>query len=513
MYTPYPFQQENFDQLRRAFASGSKRVLYQAGTGSGKTVVASMAIAMAEGKETRTLVLAHRRELILQMAEKLENMNVVPGIVMSGHVPNIARTTQVGSIQTLNVRFLKRQKLKLIKPRLIVIDEAHRSLSKTYLSILERFPDAFVLGLTATPVRSDGRGLGHVYDDMVCAPSIKQLTDDGYLVPVIPFVGEIPDLKGIKKIAREYSKKELEERMNKPKLVGDCVENWLRHAKGRQTICFSSGIRHSIALAEEFRLAGVRAVHVDGTTKKDERDKALYDLRNKNIDVVTNCMVYTEGTDCPIVSCIQDANPSTIISKYLQKIGRGMRTHEESGKKNCIYLDHSGGTLKHGFIDEPIPWSLDKNGDLYEDLKLAREKLPKQFTCKDCGCVFQSRIRCPECGAKLEMQGRLVNYADGELMQMTREAPPKEPVYSRGDRQKFYSELLGYASGMGRANKEKKYSDAWAAHKYRVKFGVWPNGMDKKIEKPSQITISFIRSQNIRWSFEKKKRENMGVGS
>lgn len=500
------YQEENFNQLRNAYGKGNRKVLYQAATGSGKTVVASMVTKLAVEKGNRVMPVAHRRELIHQFADKLSMMDVYSGKVMAGEPLHIGRSVQVGSIQTLWARYLKEKRIALHAPDLIVIDEAHRSLSNTYLKLMAAFPDAWVLGLTATPVRTDGRGLGHIYEEMVQSPSVQELTDMGFLVPVVPYGGSVADLKGIGMSAGDYNKNELEERQNTPDLVGDCVMNWLKLAEGRPTMVFASGVKHSLALEEAYQNVGVKALHVDANTHKQDRDNILEKLTNGEIQVVTNCMVYTEGTDCPAISCIQNASPTKNIAKYLQVIGRGMRP--DNNKDNCLYLDHSGTTMMHGFVEDPIPWSLDTKGKLQVRVAEQREQELKQFQCVDCGCIWSGKIRCPDCGRRLELKGEMKDYTEAELINLKRKEPkkPKEPVYTREDKQKFYSELSGYASGLGRKS-TKAYSPGWVAHKYRAKFGVWPRGMDEHILEPSKLTKGWIINQNIRYAKGRKAAE------
>lgn len=505
MYKLRDYQEDNLNEIRHSYAKGNKRVLYQAATGSGKTVVASMVAKMAVKRGNRVMPVAHRRELIIQFAEKLRAMELNVGIVMAGEELKINREIQVGSIQTLWRRYLKERKIHLHAPDLIIIDEAHRSLSNTYLKLMEAFPDAWVLGLTATPVRTDGRGLGHIYEDMIRSPSVAELTSMGHLVPVIPYGGSIGDLSGIKSVAGDYNKKELEARMNLPKLVGDCVQNWLKHAQGRPTLTFASGVKHSIALEEAYNAVGIKAVHVDANTHKEDRDAVLGRLISGEIQILTNCMVYTEGTDCPIISCIQDASPTKAISGYLQKVGRGMRPHEESGKKDCIYLDHSGATVRHGYVEEPIPWTLDTKGKLHVEIKKLREKELKQFECVDCGHIWSGKIRCPMCGRQLELMGEMAEYTEADLVHLKRKQSKKDPVYSAAFKRGFYRELVGYSKGMGRKT-SKVYADGWSAHKFRVKFGHWPDGMSNTPSHPSKMTVAFIRSQNIRFAYASKKK-------
>lgn len=497
------YQHRNRDELKRLVGEGKRRLLYVAGTGAGKTVVATMVIKGAYDKGRSVLFVAHRRELIRQAREKIARADLESGALMAGYRPSVLRQIQVGSIQTINSRYIENDKLR--PPDVIIIDEAHRSLARSYLKLIEKYPDAVVLGLTATPVRSDGKGLGHVYEDMVMAPTVKELIAMGFLVPPRYFTGVTPDLTGVRTSGYDFHRADLEERVNVPELIGDCVENWLKHARGRKTFVFASGVKHSIALRDAYLAAGVRAAHVDGDTAKDERDAALEKLESGELEVLTNCMVYTEGVDCPPVSCVQIAAPTKSIGKYIQMAGRALRPCPEIGKESCLILDHAGAVIRHGFVDDPIPWSLDADGSIQERIQKRDAATPKEFTCKECGAIFRSRIRCPECGTRVTINGEPVEVLDGELVEMRRgQSKPAKKVYTMDEKRQFYRELLGYCQGMG--HKGQKRAPGFAAHTYRAKFGVWPSGMrDEGPLEPGPITLSYIRSRMIAYAKRKSK--------
>jgi len=502
MKTLRPFQATNKSQIRQQFANRNRAVLYQAGTGSGKTVVATDIMRGVRDSHQYAWFVAHRRELIEQTHRTLYDMGVNSGIIMAGHKLNQHLQIQVCSIGTLNERFIKNDKLIIHRePKLIIFDEAHRSLSASYINLRKRFPDAYLLGLTATPIRSDGKGLGHMYDAMVQAPDIGELIELGYLVQPRYFTGATADMEGVKTQNHDYAAGEREARMNNADLRGDVVEQWLRHAERRKTFVFASGIKHSKALRDDFIAAGVRAAHVDGDTPTWERDDIMNDFRNTDkYEVLTNCMVYTEGTDVPEVGCVQLACPSKIISKYIQMGGRCLRPHEPSGKTDCIILDHAGLIERHGFLEAPVPWELSTEGKISNVIHAAREKELKEFVCDDCGCTFSGRVRCPECGKKLEIpaQHELISTTE-ELIEVTRgalgvKANDKQKVYTKAEKQNFYSQVLAYAGGDN--PRRKKYNSGWAAHTYRAKFGVWPRGLKKTKAPVGDLVVAFIRAKN-----------------
>ena len=226
----------------------------------------------------------------------------------------------------------------------MVVDEAHRARARTYEQILGAYPDAVILGLTATPCRGDGRGLGNVFEVMVECPSVSELIDLDFLVPTKVYAPTKPDLKGVATRQGDYVARQLEDRMNTAELVGDIVTHWHRLAEGRQTVVFASGVQHSIHLRDEFRTSGVWAEHIDGKTPKEERDEILKRLSRKEIDLVTNCMVLTEGWDQPEVSCVVLARPTKHMGLYRQMVGRVLRPAE--GKSDALVIEHAGGKVR-----------------------------------------------------------------------------------------------------------------------------------------------------------------------
>lgn len=296
------YQHAAVEDARRCFAKGDRRILLVAPTGAGKTVIAAMFAKLAVEKDRRVLFLAHRRELVKQCESKLISFGVEPGVIMAGEDIQLDYEVQVASIDTLRARAMSTDRMPMPRADVVMIDEAHRSLAPTYLQLIEAYPDAAIIGLTATPVRGDGKGLGHVYDDMVLCPSVGELTESGYLVPARYFAPTIPDLTGVKIVRGDYDAKQLEAAMDKREPVGDVIENWGRICPDRPTIVFASGVKHSIHLCEEFQRAGVRAVHVDGNMTTLERDAAINGLRTGRYQVVTNCMVLCLDTETEILT-------------------------------------------------------------------------------------------------------------------------------------------------------------------------------------------------------------------
>jgi DNA repair protein RadD len=350
------YQVDVLADVDRAVAAGQRHVLLVAPTGSGKTIVAGRLIRNTVDRGQRVLIFAHRREIISQTSLKLLAEDIEHGIIQSGFPPHLHFPVQVATIQTLAARTRSRR-LELPAADLVIVDEAHHSTARTYRAVIAAYPDAILIGLTATPCRGDGRGLGGIFDVIIECPQVAELTARGHLVPAVIYApAERLNLRGVQVRQGDYVEAQLAARVDRDDLVGDIVTQWHRHAEQRRTVVFATGVRHSMHIAAEFRRAGVCAEHVDGSTPKDERDAILARLASGETTVVTNCMVLTEGFDLPVMGCIVLARPTRKMGLYRQMIGRGLRPAE--GKVDCTVLDHAGAVFVHGFPDDPVEWTL-----------------------------------------------------------------------------------------------------------------------------------------------------------
>jgi superfamily II DNA or RNA helicase len=248
---------------------------------------------------------------------------------------------QIASVQTLSSRCL-RGSMDLPYSDIVVIDEAHHVRARTYKEIVARYPDARIIGLTATPSRRDGRGLGSSFEEMIEGPQVSDLIDQKYLVGTKVYAPSTPDLKGVRVEKGDYVESQLSKRVDLPELVGDIVTHWLRLSGRQRTIIFATSVGHSRHIEEELKRAGVKVAHIDGSTPKEERDDVLAKLASSDLEVVTNCMVLTEGFDLPDIGCIVLARPTKSMGLFRQMVGRGLRPAE--GKDHCLVLDHSGAT-------------------------------------------------------------------------------------------------------------------------------------------------------------------------
>lgn len=371
----------------------------------------------------------------------------------------LSNPIQVASKDTLWSRAVRTKEIPLPPADLIIVDECHHSMSKTWRELLAMYPNAVIIGLTATPSRGDGCGLEELYQGMVQAISCTELIEQGFLVPYKVFAPYRPDLKGVKISSGDYNRQQLEQRMDKSELVGDIVENWHKLAEGRQTIVFASGVEHSIHLAEAFTRSGVPAMHLDGKTPIEDRDEIMRMVMGGDIQILCNCDVCTEGTDIPPVSCVVLARPTKSIVKYKQMVGRGMRPWE--GKVDALLLDHAGCVYRHGFPDEDVPWTLsgkEKIDTTYQKLK-AEGKVRDPIVCKACHAVFFGKPECPNCGAAArQKRGKAVKTKDGLLTELNR-GETYQPT--REEKQRYWHRCLGVTANKGRTLKHAAamYSD------------------------------------------------------
>jgi superfamily II DNA or RNA helicase len=480
---PRPYQATVIDKLE---AASERRLMLVAPTGSGKTVIASKIIQDC-GKHV--LFLAHRRELIRQTRTHLESFDVQAGVILAGEPLDTMRGVQVASIQTLHSRCIRGSK-DLPPAGLIFIDEAHHATARSYRAIVDRYPEAKIIGMTATPVRRTGRGLGTMFERLVECPQVGELIRQGYLVPTKVFAPSTPDLKGVHVRKGDYVESELDHVMNTHALVGDVVTHWHRLARRRKTVVFATSVGHSRHLEQEFRKSGVRVAHIDGSTPKEERDEILTRLSRGELDVVTNCMVLTEGWDQPDVACCVLARPTRSMGLYRQMVGRVIRP--AAGKDHALILDHAGNTIQHGFVEDPIVWTLDATERAQNKTHEARDRkeTSRLLECSQCQAIRTAGEPCPNCGFMPKRPAAYLAYREGDLAELGRDGS-KLKVYSEQERRIWHRMLIGIAL-------ERGYKRGWAAYKFKEKFGGWPP-RDESLTPitPNAEVRSWVRSRMI----------------
>ena len=489
-----PYQVSAVADLVHAIDAGERRIILVAPTASGKTIIACELIRVLADRFPSALVLSHRLEIITQTSKKLYACGIAHGIIKAGYTPHPAERVQVASVQTLWTRAVRSKIMALPPAELILIDEAHHTPARTYQKLIEAYPDAIVIGLTATPCRGDGRGLGSIYKLMVECPQVPDLIKQGYLVRSRVYAPVTPNLKGVKVRAGDYVVEQLAGRMDDAKLIGDIVTHWHKFGERRRTIAFAVNVSHSRHLADEFAKSGVKVEHLDGTTPEPERNAMLARLASGETEVITNCMVLTEGFDLPDIGCITLARPTKKMGLFRQMIGRGLRTAD--GKKDCIILDHSGAVFEHGLPEDRVVWPLAPDKRATSPTHAARgngRSKAKLTTCAQCCAIRLPGEPCQNCGYMPKPPARAVPVREGELGLVSNgraRATPNDPE----TRRRWHAMFKHIAA-------ERGYKPGWVAHKYREKFGAFPNWhADPPPIPPSPEVRSWVRSRAIAYA-------------
>ena len=408
------YQQTAVDDLRSAFGNGSRAPLLVLPTGGGKTFVFCYIASNAANRGNKTLILVHRQELLRQTSDSLTALGVRHGLIAPGASPRFGELVQVASVQTIVRRFDQIQSAGW-SPDLIVPDEAHHATAGTWRQVLDRWRSARILGVTATPCRMDGSGLGEVFDAMIEGPQIADLIDAGHLSPPTVYAPPVvADLTGVRTRAGDYAKNELAERIDRPTVTGDAVAHYARICPGVPAIAFCVSVAHAEHVAEQFRAAGWNAASLDGSMPDADRKQRIADLAAGRLHVLTSCDIISEGTDIPVVGAAILLRPTKSLGLYLQQVGRALRLFP--GKVEAIILDHVGNVAQHGLPDEPRDWSLEGRA---KGKRAAPDGPPPPLTCD--GCFRQIRRpappACPTCGAKLAAKDRAASLQqiEGEL--------------------------------------------------------------------------------------------------
>lgn len=342
-----------------------KKIMFQLVTGGGKTVIFVNIIRDILKKKKRVILIAHRQELIEQAWQTLHKNNIFSGIIKADHRPDYSLPCQVASIQTLA------RKKRLPAADVIIFDEAHHCQDdNSYGKVLKDFfPNAYALGVTATPYRLSGQGFKDIFAKLICSKSYPELVDDGYLTPFRYFICSIPKLADLRLSKGDYREADAEKAMQ----LAPLVESYREHCYGKRGVVFAVNINHSETIVEQYNAAGIKAAHLDGDTPKDQRELILKMFKRGDIWIISNVGIITEGFDFPEMDFVQLARPTLSLSLYLQMVGRPGRVAYDiikdcvtagerkaaianSDKTHAIILDNAGCWEAHGMPDQKFDW-------------------------------------------------------------------------------------------------------------------------------------------------------------
>ena len=437
------YQADLVNKVGIAWRKGRKAPCIVLPCGGGKSVIVAEMAKKATLNRKQVLFIVHRKELCDQIDKTFRWW----GVDM--------RYCKIMMVQTAC-----RKLDKLPVPSLIITDENHHSKATSYKKIYNYFSASYRVGVTATPVRLDGSGLKDVNDELIVGVSAKWLIENNCLAPYDYYAPDIADISDIKVRNGEYDVKSAESVMIERKVFGDVISYYKKYADGLQAVCYCTTVKHSKQMAEKFSESGIEAVHIDGKTPKNERDRIIENFRRGAIDILCNVDLISEGFDVPDCNCVIMLRPTKSLTLYIQQSMRCMRYRED---KRAVILDHVGNYARFGMPDDDREWSLEgrkKSEKIIPD----EEEEERFYTCKNCYSVFpliQNGIKaeiCPQCGEPVAKKVRKEIQSDTKTEIQKIEGfriNLKTP-----DDCKNYKELLDYAKSHG-------YKTGWAYYQAR----------------------------------------------
>ena len=401
---------------------GVKSILIQAPTGSGKTCLTAHMLKTAASRGMSSLFIVHRRELVKQSTTTFSNVGVRHGIIANGFAGDPHQLIQIASIGSL-----ARRLDKIRTPKLVIFDECHHCAAAGWSKIHASFPQAFHIGLTATPERLDGTGLGKWFQLIINGPAVRDLINAGFLADYKLFAPSSINTAGVHTSMGDFVKSEISALIDKPTITGDAIKHYRRLADGKRAVVFCVSIEHSKHVVDQFLQAGIPAAHVDGETPMEERDGRIRDFISGDIRVISNVELFGEGFDLPSLEVSILLRPTQSLGLYLQQIGRSLRP--ALGKKHAIILDHAGNCNRHGLPDEVRQWSLAGQAER----RAASAAGVSIRICPKCFAAMPSgKPVCQFCGETFPVESRKVAQKQGELVEVDTEALRKQRVKEQG---------------------------------------------------------------------------------
>jgi len=445
------YQIKSIDGIRDAFRKGLRRVILALSTGAGKSRCAIEVINGALAKGKRIAFCVDRIILVDQFSKMAYDAGLKEFGIMQANNPlyNPAASFQIVTIQTLARR-------NSAPFDVVIYDEAH-VIHKSLIKKMEEWKDSYWIGLTATPYT---KGLGKYWQGLVNGTKMNDLIKAGQLCEYVVYGPSKPELTGVRTVGDDYNKKDLAEKTNNPKLIGDIVENWFKLANGKRTAVMAVNIAHAESIADEFKAKGIAADVIHCHLLPEDVKQKLADFKSGKLQVLSSVDMISRGFDMPECQCLIVARPTKSLNYHIQALGRVLRP--DPSKEFALVLDHAGNVERLGFPCDHTPEYLDDGTPNEAAKRKKKEALPKP--CPECFFIMAPKERkCPKCGfEKKKKSGVTVEAGNLQELQKLRLKDAVKP-----DKDKLYAKLLAGAKAVG-------FKDGWAAHKYKEYYGVWP---------------------------------------
>lgn len=405
------YQEKGIIDIRNALREGAKRICFTLPTGGGKTVLFSHIATNSASKGFKVAIFASRDELVKQISQTLRKFNQQHGIIKSGYPEDLAPPVQVGSVFTMINRFDRFAHFDLI-----IVDECDEIVAGSYKKIITNYPDAIILGVTATPCRLDGRGLGEVFDTLILGPTTKQMIENKHLSPYRYFAPLNIDLSKVKTLAGDYETKSSFVALNQPDIYGDTIKNYRKFSDGQLAVAFCINIKHAELTAESFNNNGIPAVAIHGKLSREQNSMAIQGFKSGKYKILVSCDLISKGFDLPEVTTAILMRPTKSLMLYLQQVGRCLRIAD--GKSHAVIIDMVNNYQRHWMPDDERVWSLDSPKRKKSDTP------PPYARCESCLAVMPAnQTTCHVCGDVRLIQNnerKIKHDETAELEEVTR---------------------------------------------------------------------------------------------
>ena len=441
MYDLHPYQKKLVRQTRQELANGKNSVLIQSPAGSGKSVIIAEIARLTVSKGGYVMFMVHRKELVEQITNSFKENNV-----------------DLSHCTIMTVGKIKNRLDRLPKPSLIITDETHHSLAKTYRDIYKYYPDVPRIGFTATPWRMNGKGFHDVYDSMVMGPSVSWLINHKYLAPYKYYSVKLVDVEKLKKSSTgDYTNKSMDDAIGKT-IFGDVVNTYKTKANGEQAIVYAHSVEYSKITADSFNEVGIKAAHADAKTSPTQREQIMRDFKTGKIKVLCNVDLISEGFNVPDCSTVILLRPTASLVLFIQQSMRSMRY--KTGKTSTI-IDHVANYTRFGLPDSPRDWTLE---DRDKKKKGRKDDAPAIKTCEKCFRVVPGNCSiCPFCGFEFEVaQTKIQENKNAKIEEIRFKITANYLVTKKPSELHSYQELKDYA-------KLKGYKNGWIYFQAKLK--------------------------------------------